>query len=54
MGKQGVFLEYGIKLALVWRKLAYILTVEDHLSLIGSLKTAYDPQGGGFAAAAGA
>src|SRR5699024_4443490 len=52
MGKKGVFLENGIQLPLIRRKIGDILPIEDHLSRIRRFKSAENTQCGGFSAAA--
>ena len=53
MGEQGVFLEHGVQLAFVGGKLADILPFKYDAAGVRGLESADDPQGGGFAAAAG-
>ena len=51
MRKKRIFLEYGIQLALVCRKIGNILSIEEDAPLIRSLEAAEKTQGCGFAAA---
>ena len=51
MGEESILLEYRVELSLIWRHICDILAVKDHPSLIGTQKSADDPQDGRLAAA---
>ena len=53
MGKQGVFLKYGVQLPLVGGFLADLLAVEDDASLVRVQETAQNPEQSRLSAAAG-
>ena len=54
MGKQRVFLKYGVEVSLIWRKVGNILAVKNNTSAIRGFKTAQNPERCGFSAATGA
>lgn len=53
IGKEGIFLEYGVELPLVGGQFRNILSVKDDLSGVRGLKAAQDPKKGGLSTAAG-
>ena len=54
MGEQGVFLEYGVQISLVGRKIGNILSVKNNLAEIRRLETAQDTESSCLTTAAGA